>query len=210
VGLPLFFPGGIVPPVQRARDFFEPWTSDEDRALWNVIAAAIGSHYVDVETLVGDTDDGMLGWERLVDPHLCPDWALPWLAMVVGVRIPQGMNAVEVRGLLHPDSNRRGTPGAVIAAVKTTLIGGRRVELEEGVDGPYRHVLRTYDIETPSPALTEAVLNSPLVKPVGHWFTYQHYPGISWLELRDENGGRTWRDVRDEFPTWNDVLRHLP
>lgn len=169
-------------PGARFGDFFAPWIDGVDdptnQELWLWLAAALGRCFEHVEILLRDQADGTPGFAVIFDPVNCPDWALPWLAMVAGVSIALGGDVTAQRSLIHPDSNKRGTTGAIGAAVATTLTGTKSVTFVERVGTAYRHQVITLTAETPSPTVTAAVLLDPTVKPVGEWFT--HIVADSW------------------------------
>jgi hypothetical protein len=85
--------------------------------------------------------------------ELCPDWALPWLAQWVGIRIPSGMSATDARALIGDVSGfARGTPASLRAAVQTTLTDSKTVWFRERDGSPYRLEVVTLTSETPDAA----------------------------------------------------------
>lgn len=61
-----------------------------------------------------DPPDPAVPWQPLFDINLTPDWALPWLAQAVGVRLPQTITPDQARQLiLGLGIHKRGTVGAI-------------------------------------------------------------------------------------------------
>jgi hypothetical protein len=75
---------------------------------------------------VYDPDGDVPPLAPILDPTLCPDWALPWLGQLVGVRIPSGLTADEARRMILDVAGfKRGTPAAIEAAVSAVLTGAQ-------------------------------------------------------------------------------------
>src|SRR5262245_2084216 len=87
-----------------------------------------------------DPPDPYIPWEPLFDVDLCPEWALPWLGQLVGVRLPAGLTEQQKRDVIKALGGfGRGGPKAIIDAIKITLTGSKTVTLRERDDGdPYK------------------------------------------------------------------------
>lgn len=135
----------------------------------------------------------LYGWTAILDPEQCPPYWLPWLAQAVGTHIPQGTPDEVARLIVKdPPSWYAGTPAALLLAVKRTMVGTRRVELTERVDGnPWRVHLTTYADETPDPAATLAAAKQAVEAGIN--VTLDTRIGWSWQDLADS--GLTWHDV---------------
>lgn len=147
------------------------------------------------------THQGEDPWSVALDPETCPDWALPWLATMAGVRVPGGMIPTRIRRLVvDQPSKRRGTLPALTAAIQATLSGTRSVDIVERDGSAYRLTIRTEDEETPMPLDTyNAIMRH---KPAGIVLNYQVIGGRSW----DDATG-TWNSAGDV--TW-DSSSYLP
>jgi hypothetical protein len=153
-----------------------------------------------IEYYASDTDTD-IGWSLLLSLDRCPVEALPWLAQIVGVKLPQNLNESEQRNYIAQVSNwRRGTLGAIAGAANPTLTGDRTVIIRErydgsGIDAPYYMEVVTYSAETPNPAATEAAIRSQ--KPAGIILTYTVLAGQDFQHVKDTYA--TLQDVKDRY-----------
>lgn len=86
--------------------------------------------------LCGDTPQGP-GWSQIVDITRCPTDALPWLAQMVGVRIPASMPDAEARAATTAETGwHRGTAASLVAAAQAYLTSGT-VTIAERTPDPY-------------------------------------------------------------------------
>jgi hypothetical protein len=132
-----------------------------------------------------DPDEGLPGGP-LVDVDRCPDWALPWLAQLVGVAIPVGMDADTAREAIRSVAGwKRGTVAALRAAAGFHLTGEKTVYFRErdpsGADPPYTLEVVTRTTETPDPAAVQAELLRQ--KPAGLVLTYRVVAGWDYQEM---------------------------
>lgn len=160
-----------------------------------VMAAEVGAIY--------DPPDPIPPTAPLLDPTLCPDWALPWLAQLVGVQLPASATPEQARELTTNVAGwKRGTPAALRAAAGMYLTGNKAVYFRERDQGdPYALEVVTLQGETPDPAATLAALIAQ--KPAGIVLRYRTVTGQDWQAVKDS--GRTWRQVRDHYATWRDL-----
>lgn len=200
-------------PAERLGDYLEPFMVDdaENGSPLGWIAFAFGGMFIDVEDVVRHDDvTDAPGWARVADPENAKAWQLPWLAQLAGQRLDPRLPEATQRALLHPDASKRGTAGAIIAAVQTVLTGDKRVELFERTSGAYQHTVVTFTAETPDPALVVAVLADPHVKPVGHWFTHEVASGWTIGDLETAYSGQTIADLEGDFATIADLEANTP
>lgn len=118
-------------------------------------------------------DESRVAWEIALDPDEAPAIALPWLAQLAGARLTPSMGEEAQRAeISNPTGATRGTPAAIIAAVRDTLIGSQTVLMDERYDGnAYALRVRTLAGETPDAAVTEAAFIA--AKPGGIVPTYE-------------------------------------
>lgn len=151
-------------------------------------------------------DDTGSGARRMHDPDRCPEWALPWLSQYAGIReIPAGLSTAETRALIRDaPGQRRGTPGAIIAAIKPTLTGTKtvfRLPRYEGDPDVVAYI--THADETPDPDGTLAAILTQ--KPWGLLLVYSVVTGWSIGELEAAYTGLTITDLEADFATITDL-----
>lgn len=148
----------------------------------------------------GDREDGTPGWGWLFDPDAAPDEALEWLRQFNGVAFAAFTDAATRRARLKStDGFRRGTPAALLAAVRPLLTGTQTVYLTERWGGPYGVRLATLASETPFPAAVSAAAMDQ--KPLGLVLTFQTLSGAQdFNALRD-----THQDFADVAATYVDL-----
>lgn len=143
---------------------FQPYLVDDDGSLQTFLQALSGG-FEQIDSVIRDTDDGP-GWSALLDANRCPVWALRWLGQLVGVAIVPGTPEEAARNAIRtPAGWRRGTPQAIIDAVRPTLTGTQTVILLERDTDAYHLTVATFTDETPDTAATEAAALSQ--KPAG-------------------------------------------
>lgn len=215
-------PLDLVPETYSARlyEMLGPLAQWDPQAAWSllILVNAIGSGlgFQLVEDLVRDTPEGP-GWSALLDVERCPEIALPWLAQLVGVRLPPGLSEADQRARIRStDGFRRGTRAAMIGAARATLTGGRTVLFRErdgaghgypaSPDYAYVLTVHTYTSETPNPTAT---LNALLAqKPGGILMFYTAIDGQDWQQLRDN--WANWGAVKTGYSDWLDVKTDQP
>jgi hypothetical protein len=127
----------------------------------------------------------------LLDPALCPDWALPWLAQFVGIKLPVGIGPEDARTTIHSVAGfKRGTRAALRAAAGLFLTGSKTVYFRErdpsALDPPYTLEVVTLTDETPDPA---AVLRALLAqKPGGIVLNFRTVVGWDYQEMTAAGG----------------------
>ena len=179
-------PPELSPQGERLRERTEPLAPDDYAHGWAHahLCEALARIYERVGAIY-DPEEGLPG-APLLDVDTCPDWALPWLAQLVGVVLPPGANAEQQRGLIRDVAGwQRGTPAALRAAAGYWLTGDKTVYFRErdpsGSDPPYTLEVVTIEGETPDPAAVEAALLRQ--KPGGIVLTYRTIVGWDYQEL---------------------------
>lgn len=143
----------------------------------------------------------------LLDPELCPVWALPWLAQFVGLSIPVGIPEDGARTLIAKASGFvRGTPAAIEAAAGITLTGNKTVYFRERDGSAYRLEVVTLTSETPDPIATERAILAQ--KPGGIMLTYRTV--ASWdYQLMTQAGG-TYAALSTAYTSYRKLSEHTP
>jgi hypothetical protein len=174
-------------------------------------AEAIGQMYAQVELFAADTET-QVGWQPLWDVDLMPAYGLPWLAQTVGERIPVGLAEDAAREQIRKTPNQfRGTPSAIIDAVKAPLTGGKRVWFRERFNGSESDedwiAIATYASETPD---ERAVLNAlRRTVPGDIDVFYEVLTGATWALL--ETPVTTWGALEVTYgPTWANIAGATP
>lgn len=186
-------------------------------ALWDqtgdltTYVQAIGQMFAEVESYALDTDT-VIGWSPLWDVDNAPSNALPWLAMVVGERVPAGSTDTQARALIRAAPNQdRGQPLAVVNAVKQVLTGGKIIGLRERArsDGTADNdalSVFTYTSQTPSVAAVQAALARTVPADINIY--YQTLTGPTWTSLET---GESWSSLESTYgPTWANVESSTP
>jgi Phage tail protein (Tail_P2_I) len=142
--------------------------------------------YQDVASLVDPEDD--VPWVPLFDVSKCPDWALPWLAQVVGVRLPTSITGDDAREYIKALSFEEiGKPDAIRAAVSIYLTGNKTVYFRERDEGDaYALEVVTVDSETPDPEAVARALEASV--PAGIIIRYRSVVGWDYEQMTTEGG----------------------
>lgn len=180
---------------------FQPYLADDDGSLVTFLTALTLGYEV-VDQVVRDTDDGP-GWSILLDVERAPAWALRWLGQFTGTRIAPGSpEAASRQAIRTPAGWRRGTPQAIIDAVRPTLTGTQTVLILERDTDEYALTVATYTTETPDTAATTAAALSQ--KPGGLQMTVITTDPHTWATLVAHRA--TWTATVAAFSTWADVV----
>lgn len=188
---------------QRLRDRTQPLALDdaEHGFAHAYLSEALSRPYLELQE-VFDPEGDIPPVAPLLDPYLCPDWALPWLAQFVGLRLPVGMSADDARIVIAKASGfARGTPAAIKAAAGLYLTGTKSVQFRERNGSAYALEVVTFTGETPDPAATQAAILAQ--KPGGIILSYRVID--SWdYQLMTERGG-TYQQQSSDYATYADL-----
>lgn len=194
----------VHPSTVRLYDAIGPGiTRDDDTGGWLLLRLldGIGAEIGAIDDVARDSETS-LGWVRELDPDTTTRPG--WLAQFVGSRVPTGTSLAEAREIVRARPTlRRGSPGALIDAVRRTLTGTRRVDLFERTPDVNHITVRTYASETPDPAATERAARSQ--KPVRRVLVMEVFPGLPY----DERDARfaTYDEMDAAFPTYDALDR---
>lgn len=191
---------------RRLRDRTQPLAPDDQRYGWAhaTLSEALERPYQQFQEAFDPEDADP--FETLLDPARCPAWALPWLAQLAGVTIPQTASEPQAREMIVSlAGQKRGTTAMLEAAAGMYLTGNKHVAFRErdqsAPDPPYTLEVVTLAGETPDPAATLAALMAQ--KPAGIVLTYRTVQGQDWQALKES--GRTWRQTRTAYANWRNV-----
>jgi len=201
----------LTPWGERLRERTEPLAPDDAEHgdahahLSGALAAAL-----ERTAEIYDPEEGLPG-SPLVDVDRCPDWALPWLAALVGVTLPTGIDAATMReGIRSVAGWKRGTPAALRAAAGLHLTGDKTVYFRErdptGGDPPYCVEVVTLTSETPDPAAVEAALRRQ--KPAGLVLTYRVVAGYDWQQVDADYA--SWSALDAAYSSWRRLVNKEP
>jgi hypothetical protein len=153
----------------------------ESNYALRALVRANASMFAQTEEVVRAIGVGLDAWERLFDADRAPVWFLPFVGQAVGVSVDTSRSPAEQRAQIKAEGGwHRGRPAALIAAVRATLTGTKRVRLIERVGTAWQTLVVTFPNETPSEAVTAAAARSQ--KPGGIVMTVEQ----SELPLIDE------------------------
>lgn len=164
-------------------------------------------------TPVADTDaqlqPGPRGWAGIYDLDQTIDPA--WLGQLAGTRVPDGLTSAQARDYVRSRPGfRRGTPGALKAAVAALLTGNQRVELIERDGSPWRLTVQILAGEIGDgvtiPQIRAAIDSQ---KPVGIIATLEVRSGASFQHMANRHGP-TFTAEATAFPTFADAIAHQP
>jgi hypothetical protein len=199
---------------ERLRERTLPLQPDDYLYGWThaILCEALAKPYQQIVELI-DPPEPYPPWGPLFDLYACPDWALPWLAQLVGIRLPAGATSAEVRRIIkHAAGHNVGTVAAIRASLEATLVSANpptppTIYFRERDGSAYRLEVVTLDPETPDPALTQMVLES--VVPGGLVLDYRHIEGWDYQAMTDEYVGYTYADLAGDFANYRDLTQHI-
>jgi hypothetical protein len=192
----------------RLRERTQPLAPD-DEANGNAhahLCEALGRMLAQVAE-VFDPDGDVPPFAPLFDPALCPAWALPWLAQLVGVRLPAGISESAARAMISDVAGfARGTRAAMTASLESLLTGSKTVWFRERDGSPYRLEVVTLASETPDPVSVEAILRAQ--KPGGLVLSYRTVASWDWQQVVVEQA--TWATAKATYSTWRKFVERTP
>lgn len=200
----------LTPLGERLRQRTSPLATSDELYGWAhaILCGALGKALEQVGE-VFDPPDPIPPGAPLLDVNLCPDWALPWLAQIVGVTIPSGATAAQARALITEIAGwQRGTPASLKAAATVFLTGDNPTVFfnERLANDPYRLGIVTLVAETPDPELVRRAILAQ--KPGGIVLDYAAIAGQTYRAVRAEVD--SYRELRSTWTTYRDLAARLP
>jgi hypothetical protein len=197
----------------RLRERTQPLQPDDELYGWThaLLCEALAQPYLQVMELI-DPPEPYPPWGPLFDINVCPAWALPWLAQIVGIRIPAGLSDADARTYIRDAAGHNvGTVKAIRLALQQTLVSAHppappTVYFRERDGSAYRLEVVTIDGETPDPALTQRVLAA--VVPGGLVLSYRSIEGWDYQAQVDQGG--TYREQSAQYSTYADLRENTP
>lgn len=175
-------------------------------ALFGPLVDALTKPLADTDALVQPT---ARGWTPVFDLNLTPYPAS--LGQLGGTIVPAGLPLAQQRTLIRDaPSWRRGTVGAMTAAVEVLLTGFQRVDLLERTTSPWQFTVRVYAAQLAAGVDAVALLAAVNTqKPVGLIPTVEILPGASYTHMTAQHGP-TYADFATAFPTYATATLHVP
>jgi hypothetical protein len=157
-------------------DQLEPVAGPDPDIGWHLLAYvnAIGEMFQQVADLAEDGDNGEPGWSIIVDINRIPDEGLPYIAQFIGMAFVSGIDAPTMRQQIRDHTSwQRGTPAALMAAVRLFLTGTKTVQMQERNPDAYAFQVIIWASEAPA----DTSSTSPLVRYVN---LYAKPAGLTW------------------------------
>ena len=163
------------------------------------------------ELLIDDITN-LPAWGIVMDPTLCPEACLPYLAQFSGALLTPEMDEAAQRAAIEvPEAFSRGRLASLEAVAKRRLTGTKAVIVTERYAGSaWRLRVETIEAETPEPEQTRADIIR-FQKPVGIVLFLNTRAVWDWGEVKAESATYpTWESVKKAFATWLDFRSHEP
>jgi hypothetical protein len=193
---------------QRLRDRTQPLAPDDEAYGFAhaYLCEALSKPFLQVQEIF-DPEGDVPPVAPLLNPDLCPDFALSWLGQLVGVTIPAGTAPDIARAIIRDVAGfRRGTRAAILAGVSATLTGTKTIFIRERDTSAYTLEIVTLAGETPDPALTQAAILA--VKPAGIVLSYRTVASWDYEQMVIEFEGRTYAAVGEDYSTYRRLREH--
>lgn len=195
----------------RLQERTQPLAPNDDQYGYAhaILCETMAQPFLQVAELI-DPPDPLPPWAPLFSVDLCPTWALPWLAQLVGVRLPVGLSETDQRTFIRSVSgNATGTVASIAAAVNSTLVSSSppdppTVFIRERDGSAYRLEIVTQTSETPDPANTLRVVQA--VVPAGIVVSVTQVVGWDYQQLRTEGG--TYAQLKTKYTTYENLSEH--
>jgi hypothetical protein len=169
-----------ITPIDTIKENFvaamQPWLNDDLESFLEAVAAM----FEQVELYANENEEGDEGWVVLFDPDRCPAEALPYLAQIVGERLPKGVAEDDARLWIKDRPNsRRGTVLSIVRRLQQNLTGAHTVAIfEREGDDPDTLGIVTYSAETPDERAARDALRE--VVPLDVILNYRVLAGQTW------------------------------
>jgi hypothetical protein len=196
---------------ERLRERTQPLQPDDDQYGWAhaILCETLAQPFLQVAELA-DPEDPLPPWAPLFSVDLCPAWALPWLAQLVGARLPVGISEDDARTyILEVAGHRAGTSASMTTAVRNTLVPSdpdepATVWFRERDGSPYRLEVVTLTGETPDPAASLRALLA--FKPGGILLEYRQVDGWDYQQMTTEGG--TYAQQTTTYTSYRNLREH--
>jgi Phage tail protein (Tail_P2_I) len=202
----------LTPWGERLRERTEPLAPDDAaHGYVHALLAQALSEALERVAEIYDPEEGLPGGP-LLDVDRCPAWALPWLAQLVGITLPVGVDEATARAIIRDVAGwKRGTVAALRAAAGFHLTGDKTVYFRErdpdSPDPPYTLEVVTLADETSDP---DAVLAELLrQKPAGIVLKYRTVSGWDYQALTNV-GPDPYSALDDAYPTYRELQEGPP
>ena len=178
-----------------------------------ILCETLAQPYLQVCELI-DPPDPLAPWAPLFSLDLCPDWALPWLAQLVGTALPVGLTAAQQRDwILAFAGHSTGTVAAMTAAAELTLVPSHppapaTLWFRERDGSPYRLEVVTLTSETPDPAALLRALTA--AKPGGIVLELRQVLGWDYQQLKTSEGAAKYSGLKTKYATYRGLREHAP
>lgn len=199
-------PAPANPIAARIRAEIDPyvrnWPEDNRTQLLRFIEAWTQPLMI-VEQYVRDNGDRP-GYADVMHPDTAPVEWLPWLAMMIGLRLRQGLATVDQRTQIRGmEGLRRGSVAAAKSRVSITLTGTKTVFFLERYGSAWRTAITTLAAETPSSS--DTLRAAAEQKPIGIVLTSSIIPGgIQYDTLTYTHVN--YDQVKNLYANYNEVL----
>lgn len=198
----------LVAVAERLRDRTAPLAPDDDAHGYAhaYLCGSLGAIFAEVAE-VFDPEGDIPPLAPLLDPSLCPAWALPWLAQLVGIDLAPGMAEDDARAFIAEVAGfQRGTREAMQAAISLYLTGDKTVYFRERDGDPY--VLEVVSLISETPDVAAALRALTALKPGGLVLNYRTVTGWDYQAMTAAGGKYsllattylTYRKLSDKTP----------
>jgi hypothetical protein len=193
----------------RLRERTQPLADDDARYGFAhaYLCESLATPFLEVQQIF-DPEGDVPPVAPLLDPDLCPAFALPWLAQLTGMTLPAGTPENAARELIRNVGGfRRGTRRSIQAAVGAYLTGSKTVYFRERDAGDaYRLEVVTIASETPDPAAIQRALE--LSVPGGIVVSYRTTAAWDYQQMTTEGG--TYAQQSAAYATYSTLREHDP
>jgi hypothetical protein len=193
-----------------------PLSPQDEQLSWPLaqFCGGLGTILQTLEDLTEPLPDGRYGLDRLLDPDLAPTWALPWLGMATGTKLPPSLDEIASReAIKQTPAQDRGTAAAIIGAARRRSLDpvNYPVPFVAPYNGSlYEALLVVYNL---SPADLKALGDDLAdVQPAWLHITVRNDNGWSVGPFEAAYAGRTIADFQADYATKtvDDFEKHLP
>lgn len=199
----------------RLQERTQPLQPDDHLYGWAhaILCEALAKPYLQIAELI-DPPDPYPPWGPLFDLATCPEWALPWLAQLVGTSLPVGLTPAQQRGYIGAYAGHTvGTVDAMTAAARIVLVPANppapaTIWFRERDGGAYRLEVVTLTGETPDPALLRQVLLA--AKPGALLLETRTTVAWDYQQMTATEGAALYSGLKIKYLTYRGLREHAP